>query len=429
MNIRVLILFTILLVLLSIFGYVKFFSHKTGTEQITKNTEYSSSSTTSTTILPNSQDTKPSTESKVYVNAPYPLLEKDTEGSEGKKLYHEKKYAEALNLLTKEMETLSSEEKTNHLLFIASSNYVLENYSEENKAINKFFEEFLGYDTISEKYSKTFTQMACFFIKDRKISQQDALMKNIFLKRPELPCLADIALVRAKEWYLNEQAKTLSVEENYLARRVLSLALNSGNISSEDIQRIKNSLTKINQELFYTPLPTPDSVIYTVKKGDTIGKIAKEYNSTVGLIKRVNNLTSNIIYPNKKLKVFNVSKFHIIINKTTLTLTLFYGVDFVKEYPVSVGGPGNLTPSGKFTIQAKVIEPPWRGIPYGDPRNILGTRWIGFAEPFTAYGIHGGATPEKIGKETTNGCIRMINQDVEELFDMVTKGTLVEIVP
>ena len=91
-------------------------------------------------------------------------------------------------------------------------------------------------------------------------------------------------------------------------------------------------------------------------------------------------------------------------------------------------GP-SATPEGDFEIATKLKNPPWyrRGerIEYGDPRNILGTRWIGFRDTaeYQGYGIHGTTKPESIGKAQSDGCIRMLNGDVEELFGLVTIGT------
>jgi lipoprotein-anchoring transpeptidase ErfK/SrfK len=44
------------------------------------------------------------------------------------------------------------------------------------------------------------------------------------------------------------------------------------------------------------------------------------------------------------------------------------------------------------------------------------------------YGIHGTTEPETIGKQATQGCIRMVNSDVEELYAIVPEGTEVTIV-
>ena len=57
-----------------------------------------------------------------------------------------------------------------------------------------------------------------------------------------------------------------------------------------------------------------------------------------------------------------------------------------------------------------------------DPKNPLGERWIGLtgiegsAVGQERYGIHGTIEPESIGKNTSMGCIRMRNEDVEFLY-------------
>jgi lipoprotein-anchoring transpeptidase ErfK/SrfK len=109
-------------------------------------------------------------------------------------------------------------------------------------------------------------------------------------------------------------------------------------------------------------------------------------------------------------------------------------------YPVAIGkGDGekelSATPEGDFVIDAKIKDPPWyrRGerIEHADPRNILGTRWMGFkpTSELTGYGIHGTTEPQTVPGRASNGCIRMHNADVEELFEWVPKGTKVYVRP
>jgi lipoprotein-anchoring transpeptidase ErfK/SrfK len=65
---------------------------------------------------------------------------------------------------------------------------------------------------------------------------------------------------------------------------------------------------------------------------------------------------------------------------------------------------------------------------FGDPKNVLGSRWIGFEDKkgLYGYGIHGTTDPDSIGREMSNGCVRLNNEDVEDLFDYVkTKMTVV----
>ena len=86
----------------------------------------------------------------------------------------------------------------------------------------------------------------------------------------------------------------------------------------------------------------------------------------------------------------------------------------------------------KRTVQTKIEKPDWfpRGtrIPYGDPRNILGTRWMGFARKAgqpEGLGIHGTTQPESIPGTGSMGCLRMRNVEVEELFGIIERGTRV----
>jgi lipoprotein-anchoring transpeptidase ErfK/SrfK len=46
---------------------------------------------------------------------------------------------------------------------------------------------------------------------------------------------------------------------------------------------------------------------------------------------------------------------------------------------------------------------------------------------FYGYGIHGTSEPETIGKPSSNGCIRLLNEDAEELFKFVMLKTKVVI--
>ena len=85
---------------------------------------------------------------------------------------------------------------------------------------------------------------------------------------------------------------------------------------------------------------------------------------------------------------------------------------------------------GSFKIVNRIKNPPWytkdRVIPSESPENILGSRWLGISKE--SYGIHGTIDPESVGQQSTDGCIRMINPDVEELFAVVPVGTEVTIV-
>lgn len=169
----------------------------------------------------------------------------------------------------------------------------------------------------------------------------------------------------------------------------------------------------------------PGSISYTVKAGDSLYVIANKNHTTVAFIKKLNALESDTIYPNMKLKI-QVEPFSMTVDKSDNTLTLYAGGSPIKKYRVATG-KNNSTPVGEFKIVNKLVNPTWFKagaiLPPGSPKNALGTRWMGFDKP--AYGIHGTIEPKTIGTQVSEGCIRMLNQDVEEIYAMVPAGTKV----
>jgi lipoprotein-anchoring transpeptidase ErfK/SrfK len=110
-----------------------------------------------------------------------------------------------------------------------------------------------------------------------------------------------------------------------------------------------------------------------------------------------------------------VARPNIMINKSVRRLTLFSGNTPLRQYPIAIGKPSTPTPLGNYTVATKILN----------PGGILGTRWLGLN--YDAYGIHGTSRPWLIGQMVSNGCIRMHNSNVEELFALVIIGTPVYI--
>jgi hypothetical protein len=119
--------------------------------------------------------------------------------------------------------------------------------------------------------------------------------------------------------------------------------------------------------------------------------------------------------------------YHIQINIASRTLRLFEHGSLIKEYPVAVGKPATKTPVGSFVIKSKVINPYWKNVAPG-PRNPLGRRWMGISVPRGSYGIHGNNVATSISTFASGGCVRMYNNDVEELYDKIGIKTPVQIV-
>ena len=181
-------------------------------------------------------------------------------------------------------------------------------------------------------------------------------------------------------------------------------------------------------KMIFSSYPVMDSFVYRVRTGDNLDNIAKRFNTTVDLLTEANQLESPRLTIGRRLKV-TPCRFNIYVRKTKNILVLKHNNEVVKIYPVATGKLG-CTPEGDFVITNKIKNPDWyrhgRRIRSGHPDNILGTRWMGISEK--SYGIHGTTQPETVGKQSTEGCVRMLNKDVEELYKLVNIGMPVKIV-
>jgi lipoprotein-anchoring transpeptidase ErfK/SrfK len=171
-----------------------------------------------------------------------------------------------------------------------------------------------------------------------------------------------------------------------------------------------------------------NSYRYTVQPNDTLKKIARRHGTTVELVKALNKMTSTRVRAGQKLWVPDQA-FTIEINKTLNRLYLRSGDELIKEYPVSTGKSEKQTPVGIFWIGTRYPFPTWfhKGVVVSaaSQENYLGSRWLGFDKP--QYGIHGTIFPELIGQSVSKGCVRMKNEDVEELYEFIPVGTTVVI--
>ena len=177
--------------------------------------------------------------------------------------------------------------------------------------------------------------------------------------------------------------------------------------------------------MIFSPTETSDSILHTIVPGDTLSALAKKYHTTIELLRKSNAITGDKIYAARKLKVMKY-RFSVSVEKRRNRLTLLADGKPLKRYRVATGQKGS-TPVGVFKITNKLKNPTWFHaglvLPPDSPENILGSRWLGFDLP--GYGIHGTTLPQTIGSQSSKGCVRMFNSDVEELYDLLPAGTRV----
>lgn len=196
--------------------------------------------------------------------------------------------------------------------------------------------------------------------------------------------------------------------------------------SAEIISQAKDRLSEINTQLLWSPTLDEFSQLYTVKPGDVPIEIGAQFGVPSYYVLEANNI-QGALRPGKRLKVPK-EPFKVTVDKEACRLELLTESGrFIKWYPVGVGQQSYKTPAGVYTIENKQIDPTWYRptggvIPPGDPENALGTRWMGIG---SSLGIHGTNEPDTIGYRESAGCIRMYNEDAEELFKLLTLGSKV----
>jgi lipoprotein-anchoring transpeptidase ErfK/SrfK len=228
------------------------------------------------------------------------------------------------------------------------------------------------------------------------------------------------------------------------ARKMLNDALLAGKFSPEQAATAKQDIATLNEKIIFstTKFPAdPFAESYTVKSGDRLAKIAARHDMTVEMLKRINGITDERkLQAGKSLKIIN-GPFSAVVSKSGFTIDLWLGPAegsgsmYVKSYRVALGKDDG-TPPGTWMVEAgkKQKNPKFWGagglppMEADDPRNPLGEYWIGLvgtdggAVGQTGYGIHGTIEPESIGKNASMGCVRLINEEVAVVFELLAEG-------
>ncbi|MEZ6188457.1 MAG: L,D-transpeptidase family protein [Planctomycetota bacterium] len=201
-------------------------------------------------------------------------------------------------------------------------------------------------------------------------------------------------------------------------------------VDADARKALRPHLAELVQAVFYARGASTNLVEYKVQPGDSLGKIAKKHGTDYRFMKRLNGLTRDTIRVGQALRVPQASV-RIAVYKRDFELIALFGDHYLCSYDVATGKEDR-TPEAEFVIGNKIVKPDWyapdgKKYAYGTEENILGTRWMAFENTpeHNGFGIHGTKFPESIGSEASMGCLRMRNEEVEVLFDLIPPGTKV----
>ncbi|NEQ48814.1 MAG: L,D-transpeptidase [Leptolyngbya sp. SIO3F4] len=160
----------------------------------------------------------------------------------------------------------------------------------------------------------------------------------------------------------------------------------------------------------------------------------------IPITERLSNLSQRISITNgrrprhsKPLKQ-TISDVHVVVQLNARKVDVYHHDEIIKQYLIAIGQSEWETPVGSFNVIYKQKYPAWQHpitgkvIPAGKKNNPLGSRWIGFSSSNDGeIGFHGTNEENLIGEAISHGCIRMLNEDIEDLYTYIDVGTTVTV--
>jgi lipoprotein-anchoring transpeptidase ErfK/SrfK len=193
-------------------------------------------------------------------------------------------------------------------------------------------------------------------------------------------------------------------------------------------------------------------VLHTVAAGELPARIAKRYRVSPGLFAYWNEgYDERRLGVGQRLKVLDLARpdsLLLVVDRERHRLSAWCALPSESGYalaayvPIGLGAPETPTPSGTTEITARVRNPEWtdpvtgRVFPPNDPGNVLGGYWMALAPEGLGgrrgIGLHGytGEAQELwLEQDRSNGCVRLLQADVDRIFHLALEGTSVQIVP
>jgi hypothetical protein len=211
----------------------------------------------------------------------------------------------------------------------------------------------------------------------------------------------------------------------------------------ESLTSWSDALARAQAGYRWSPEGGWNSIEVKVEAGDSLISVRKraikehaELLICTGQIARANGLHGETIHPGQSLKI-PMSRANVLVDLDAHWALYRLGPEVVAAWEIGVGKPGSETPPGEYVAGEKTKEPPWfrpghPPVPYGDPENPLGTRWIAWQKADgtnTGLGFHGTKDPASIGEDLSQGCVRMRQPAIEELFEILPKGAAITVQP
>ena len=245
---------------------------------------------------------------------------------------------------------------------------------------------------------------------------------------------ADALIAAAKK-----QSGKAATKARLAARKLYAAIYNADKATPKDRSKAFEACRELNRIVLFSNGASSELVLlHKLKSGDRVWSLAngdwkkRGVTASPGFILFANGISDPRRVPARGTLRVPKQRVSLLIRKSQFQLTVLLGGVPVERFKVGLGADES-TPTGTFTVKTRLKNPDWyfrgRKIPFGDPENVIGTRWMGLDGSLAAegIGIHGTDDAASVGKAVSMGCVRMRDPDVERLFEWVGLRTEVEI--
>jgi len=249
---------------------------------------------------------------------------------------------------------------------------------------------------------------------------------------------------------IDDAAALIYSGDHVQARLLLSDSLRSGTLSPLQAEEVRGTLTFLNDGMIFGPEVTPGDPftrLYEIKPGDALSRIASRQGVKTNwrFVQRINGIKDPArIRVGQRIKLVQ-GPFHAEVDKVSHRIDVWLGEGdeaiFIRSLPVGLGEFSS-TPVGTFRVRrgGKMMNPTWTNPRTGeqfaanDPLNPIGEYWIGLDGidvhnlQEQGFGIHGTIDPDSIGQDRSMGCVRLADDDIAMVYEMLTEGNSVVLV-
>jgi hypothetical protein len=222
------------------------------------------------------------------------------------------------------------------------------------------------------------------------------------------------------------------------AHLALSSLYNNANLPAEQAKQITDLLDQLAGTVIYSRQHLLEPA-YMTQPGDTLESISQRYSIPWQLLGRINgllpaNASNNDVTvkdkplpPNTELKVIR-GPFEAVVRLDRHELTLVLKNRYAGRFPIGVGRDQPRL-DGNYTVLDKTANPTYYGpdnvtISPNDPKNPLGSAWIGLTD---RIGIHGTNNPQSVGRDDNRGTISVSERDLQDLYGILSVGSRVTV--